>query len=117
MNWQLFRGDLSENMTIFSASFPDVSDQWPMKDDAAREIAVRKLNHHFKNLLTMSIGGTVALVMWSQQKLHCRLFRQPTDKIVLQVTIYHCANVDTALYVSCESARCQPAGSVSGEMI
>ena len=39
MNWQPFRGDAPENMTIFSASFPDVSDQWPMKDDAAREIA------------------------------------------------------------------------------
>lgn len=31
MNWQPFRGDAPENMTIFSASFPDVSDQWPMK--------------------------------------------------------------------------------------
>lgn len=39
MNWQPFRADAPENMTIFSASFPDVSDQWPMKDDAAREIA------------------------------------------------------------------------------
>jgi hypothetical protein len=25
-------------MTIYSASFPDVSDQWPMKDDVTREI-------------------------------------------------------------------------------
>ena len=39
MIWQPFRGDAPKNMTIFSASFPDVSDQWPMKDDAAREIA------------------------------------------------------------------------------
>ena len=39
MSWQPFRGDAPKNMTIFSASFPDVSDQWPMKDDAAREIA------------------------------------------------------------------------------
>lgn len=38
MNWQPFRGDAPENMTIFSASFPDISDQWPMKDDTAREI-------------------------------------------------------------------------------
>ena len=38
MTWQAFRGDAPENMTIYSASFPDVSDQWPMKDDAAREI-------------------------------------------------------------------------------
>lgn len=39
MNWQPFRGNAPENMTIFSASFPDVSDRWPMKDDAVREIA------------------------------------------------------------------------------
>ncbi|EMV7408451.1 TPA: class I SAM-dependent methyltransferase [Enterobacter soli] len=39
MNWQPFRGNAPANMTIFSASFPDVSDQWPMKDDTAREIA------------------------------------------------------------------------------
>lgn len=38
MNWQPFRGDAPENMTIFSASFPDVSDRWPMKGDAVREI-------------------------------------------------------------------------------
>ncbi len=31
MNWQPFRGDAPENMTIFSASFPDVSDQWPIE--------------------------------------------------------------------------------------
>jgi hypothetical protein len=39
MNWQPFRGNAPANMTIFGASFPDVSDQWPMKDDTAREIA------------------------------------------------------------------------------
>lgn len=38
MNWQPFRGSAPGNMTIFSASFPDVSDQWPMKDETAREI-------------------------------------------------------------------------------
>jgi hypothetical protein len=38
MTWQAFRGDAPENMTIYSASFPDVSDQWPMKDETAREI-------------------------------------------------------------------------------
>lgn len=38
MNWQPFRGDAPKNMTIFSASFPDISDQWPMKDDVVREI-------------------------------------------------------------------------------
>ncbi|ELE9706294.1 class I SAM-dependent methyltransferase [Enterobacter cloacae] len=38
MNWQPFHGSAPGNMTIFSASFPDVSDQWPMKDDTAREI-------------------------------------------------------------------------------
>lgn len=38
MNWQPFRGDAPENMTIFSASFPDVSDRWPMKGDTVREI-------------------------------------------------------------------------------
>lgn len=68
MNWQLFRSDSSENMTIFSASFPDVSDQWPMKDDAAREIAVRKLNHHFKNLLTMSIGVKIAVMTYRRER-------------------------------------------------
>ncbi|MEE9682572.1 class I SAM-dependent methyltransferase [Lelliottia amnigena] len=38
MNWQPFRGDAPKNMTIFSASFPDISDQWPMRDDVVREI-------------------------------------------------------------------------------
>lgn len=38
MNWQPFRGNAPANMTIFSATFPDVSDQWPMKDDTVREI-------------------------------------------------------------------------------
>jgi SAM-dependent methyltransferase len=38
MNWQPFRGDAPKNMTIFSASFPDISDQWPMKDDVVKEI-------------------------------------------------------------------------------
>lgn len=38
MNWQPFRGDAPKNMTIFSASFPDISDQWAMKDDVVREI-------------------------------------------------------------------------------
>ena len=38
MNWQPFRGNAPENMAIYSASFPDVSDQWPMKDETAREI-------------------------------------------------------------------------------
>jgi hypothetical protein len=38
MNWQSFRGSAPANMTIYSASFPDVSDQWPMKDDARKEI-------------------------------------------------------------------------------
>ncbi len=37
MNWQPFAA-APGNMTIFSASFPDVSDQWPMKDETAREI-------------------------------------------------------------------------------
>jgi hypothetical protein len=39
MNWQPFRGNAPENMAIYSASFPDVSDQWPMKD----ELPVRSL--------------------------------------------------------------------------
>jgi len=38
MNWQPFRGNAPANMTIFSATFPDVSDQWPMIDDTVREI-------------------------------------------------------------------------------
>lgn len=38
MNWQPFRGDAPRDMTIYSASFPDISDRWPMKDDATREI-------------------------------------------------------------------------------
>ena len=38
MNWQPFRGNAPATMTIYSASFPDVSDQWPMKDDVTREI-------------------------------------------------------------------------------
>lgn len=38
MNWQPFRGDAPKNMTIFSASFPDISDQLPMRDDVVREI-------------------------------------------------------------------------------
>lgn len=38
MNWHSFRGDAPANMTIYSASFPDISDQWPMKDDVTREI-------------------------------------------------------------------------------
>lgn len=39
MNWQPFRGNAPENMTIYSAIFPDISDQWPMRDDTVREIA------------------------------------------------------------------------------
>lgn len=38
MKWQSFRGDAPADMTIYSASFPDISDQWPMKDDVTREI-------------------------------------------------------------------------------
>ena len=38
MSWQSFRGNAPANMTIYSASFPDISDQWPMKDDVTREI-------------------------------------------------------------------------------
>lgn len=38
MNWQPFHGDAPANMTIYSAVFPDVSDQWPMRDDTLREI-------------------------------------------------------------------------------
>ncbi|WP_449557067.1 class I SAM-dependent methyltransferase [Huaxiibacter chinensis] len=47
MNWQPFRGHAPGNMTIYSASFPDVSDQWPMKDDVTREI--NALNQVMKN--------------------------------------------------------------------
>ncbi|MGY5369860.1 class I SAM-dependent methyltransferase [Enterobacter oligotrophicus] len=38
MNWQPYRGTAPANMTIYSAAFPDVSDQWPMKDEVTREI-------------------------------------------------------------------------------
>lgn len=38
MNWQSFRGDAPANMIVHTASFPDVSDQWPLKDDVTRQI-------------------------------------------------------------------------------
>ncbi len=38
MHWQPFRGTAPTSMTIYSASFPDVSDNWPMKDEVTREL-------------------------------------------------------------------------------
>lgn len=38
MNWQPYRGTAPPNMIIHSASFPDVSDNWPMKDEVTREL-------------------------------------------------------------------------------
>lgn len=38
MHWQPFRGTAPSTMTIHSASFPDVSDSWPMKDEVTREL-------------------------------------------------------------------------------
>ncbi|AXF62699.1 MULTISPECIES: cyclopropane-fatty-acyl-phospholipid synthase family protein [unclassified Leclercia] len=38
MHWQPFRGAAPSTMTIHSASFPDVSDNWPMKDEVTREL-------------------------------------------------------------------------------
>ena len=67
MNWQPFRGSAPGNMTIFSASFPDVSDQWPMKDETAREI--NALNQALKAdpalrppLIEYEEGGQAVLV-------------------------------------------------------
>ncbi len=67
MNWQPFRGSAPGNMTIFSASFPDVSDQWPMKDETAREI--NALNRALKAdpalrppLIEYEEGGQAVLV-------------------------------------------------------
>lgn len=54
-------------MTIYSAAFPDVSDQWPMKDDTAREI--NALNQALKAepallppLLESEEGGQTVLI-------------------------------------------------------
>ncbi|MCU6300645.1 class I SAM-dependent methyltransferase [Enterobacter cloacae] len=67
MNWQPFRGSAPGNMTIFSASFPDVSDQWPMKDETVREI--NALNRALKAdpalrppLIEYEEGGQAVLV-------------------------------------------------------
>jgi hypothetical protein len=67
MNWQPFRGNAPENMTIFSASFPDVSDQWPMKDDTIREInaidqALKADTRLMSPLLDYEEGGLPILV-------------------------------------------------------
>ncbi len=40
MHWQPFRGTAPTSMTIYSASFPDVSDNWPMKDEVTRELNI-----------------------------------------------------------------------------
>ena len=77
MNWQPFRGSAPGNMTIFSASFPDVSDQWPMKDETAREI--NALNRALKAdpalrppLIEYEEGGHAVLV--PQNRYSNRLF-------------------------------------------
>ena len=80
MNWQPFRGDAPKNMTIFSASFPDISDQWPMKDDVTREI--NALNQAMKSdpkllppLLEEGENGLPMLTpqhAWSEQAYRTR---------------------------------------------
>jgi hypothetical protein len=47
----------------------------------------------------MKFPGFVALTAAGQQKWYCRLFRQPTDKIVPRLTTHNFADVDMLLYV------------------
>jgi hypothetical protein len=63
--------------------------------------------------------GSVALTAAGQQKWYCRLFRQPTDKIVPLLTTHHFADadVDIVLYVSYVSVQCRPGSSVLVETI
>ena len=63
------------------------------------------------------LAGSVALVMWSQQKLRCRLFRLPANRTVPQVRSRHLPDVDIALFVSYELTQCRPESSVPAETI
>ncbi len=51
-------------------------------------------------------NGYIALTAVSPQKLRCRLFRPPIDKIVPLVTIHRYVNFDIVLYVTGVLIRC-----------
>lgn len=55
--------------------------------------------------MVRKLNGSVTLTEQSQQKLRCRFFRQPTNKIVPTGINARQWNADIALYVSYEPAQ------------